>query len=168
MNHFLPMIRDGRIVEETDLKRVFWTLAAKLHPDTASKDVDGEAFIRLRRDYEEALAEIRPGSGPAMSDRLPDGDFRKSVARFDPVDFLDLLEELVAGGLPVDPSVRSTNAFYLRRLERMNDVCRAPGTPFSRSFLEMEQDYYRIRGDNIILYIHMEVIIRLLELIRTV
>jgi hypothetical protein len=84
-NAFLDLIGAGRIKTVSGLKSAFRTAAKKTHPDSSSpgdpsslngpskpeRDLKGaessEAFIRLRRDYEEALACLEANRGGTSS-----------------------------------------------------------------------------------------------------
>ena len=55
-NDFLiDFINEGKIKDESDLKKVFREYAKKFHPDTAMTDKYVNDFVRLKEQYEEAL-----------------------------------------------------------------------------------------------------------------
>jgi hypothetical protein len=57
-NRFVRMIRSGEIGSVGELKSEFKELAKLNHPDLLGSDADGEAFRRLRGEYEAALRDF--------------------------------------------------------------------------------------------------------------
>ncbi len=54
MNPFLHLLQRNSVVTESELKRLFWIAARKVHPDVSGKD--SSLFVSLKRDYDEAAA----------------------------------------------------------------------------------------------------------------
>ena len=152
MNVFEEAIATGRIAEVRDLKILFWTLAKKLHPDSAALPSGERAFIKLKRDYDAAVRIMaRDGGGnpaaPAgysaasaghQAATTGHGDFRKCAGLF---------SELIAGNFPM--ARKEGNKKYSARILELNRELGLFG--FGDLFLECERELLGIRGDSIVM-----------------
>jgi curved DNA-binding protein CbpA len=53
-NVFIKLILDGRIHDLDGLKKAYWKLAKKTHPDSAGSDKYIRKFIQIKSDFEKA------------------------------------------------------------------------------------------------------------------
>jgi len=69
-NRFLDAMARSGSRSEAALKRLFRAASKRVHPDSSggTAEAGGEAFIALRRDYEEALAVVKAGASGASAD----------------------------------------------------------------------------------------------------
>jgi len=88
---------------EADLKALFRRWARKTHPDTAgtSGEANGEAFVRLKSEYDEALAS-RHREAPQVPAAEPE--------------LIDLFCALVAQGFPAPSPAARASPLYQSRL----------------------------------------------------
>lgn len=139
MNVFREPIEKGDITSEAGLKRAFRALALRLHPDTCLAGDAAERFLRLRRDYDEALRER--------------GWHRPAPAPGEPFSFeacVDLFGELVGGNFPADPRVGRTNRAYRQRAERLDTLLGSLGGDYIGLFRKAEGELETLRGDDIV------------------
>ena len=139
MNVFREPIEKGDITSEACLKRAFRALALRLHPDTCLAGDVAERFLRLRRDYDEALRERGwdhppPGPGEPFS--------------FDAC--VGLFGELLGSNFPADPRVSRTNRAYRRRAERLDSLLGNLGNGYIGLFRKTEGELETLRGDDIV------------------
>jgi len=139
VNVFVDLIGSGRIRDESDLKRSFWALAKRLHPDVSAGAGAERAFIKLKADFDEALSAL-PIAEPASPPAAPPS--RESLVGL----FLDLAQS----GFPVDRRVRDASPAYLKRIEGFSAAVRAYGIPGVEDFAAVEDEFYAIRGDDIV------------------
>jgi hypothetical protein len=142
MNIFRKYIGEGKIRDKTQLKRYFWRLARKLHPDSASPDAAEHRFIRLKNDFDEAV------------EALPDKADEKQVisshdAAADRDEIKRLFVELIECGFPVDIRIRGNSKLYVRRITEITRLFSPDTVPGVESFGQVEKEAYLIRGGNI-------------------
>jgi hypothetical protein len=148
MNVFERAVAEGRVGSEAELKRLFWKLAKRLHPDSSGVEENHDKFIRLKSDYDLALGLLRAGTGwPAEA---PDADRPRAAAPYDRKLCSDILVELMASNFPVDRSIRARKA-YLSRINRLNGELSKLGPRYRDLFLRFEEELYELRGESTIL-----------------
>lgn len=140
MNLFEKAIREGRILREEDLKKCFWKLAKKVHPDLSSMDANHWKFIKLKEDYDASIALLRHHGGEAP----------KHEAQLTRKQCLDLFKDLLASNFPVDPSIKDSIKIYKLRIERLNAALSAKGENFNNLFLAFEKEMYELRNPSIV------------------
>lgn len=148
MNLFRKAIEAGEIAGEEDLKRAFWKLAKKLHPDAAGVASGHERFIRLKQDYDEAAAMLSAGPAVTAKPTLPSGKPKQGPPNR--AVCVDLFIDLLAGNFPVDRSIRD-NKVYLSRIEALNAELGKFGPEFEGLFKRFENELYALRGDSVVL-----------------
>jgi hypothetical protein len=136
MNVFYSLIKSGKIQTRDDLKYYFRTLAKKLHPDSSYTILDDQAFIRLKKDFDESI-EI-----------FPEHQIQKET--FTRKNFYDALWEIESSGFPINKSIRNISPLYIKRIEYLNKIINQMKIINEYSFLDVERNLYDIRGDNII------------------
>lgn len=151
-NVFERAVAEGRIGSEEELKRLFWRLAKRLHPDSSGVEENHDKFIRLKGDYDLALGRLRAGTsaaarGPAEA---PEADRPRAAAPYDRKLCSDILVDLMASNFPVDRSIRGGKA-YLARLNGLNGELSKLGPRYRDLFLRFEEELYELRGESTIL-----------------
>jgi hypothetical protein len=136
MNIFTNLITTGKIITREDIKYYFRILAMKLHPDTSQSIFDNSAFIKLKNDFDESLT------------LLPDNI--KSSCHFTRKDFYSTFWDIESSGFPVDISIKDTTPFYNKRIASLNEIVNYLNIIPGYSFIDVANDLYKIRGDNII------------------
>ncbi len=170
MNVFDEALATGRIVEVRDLKILFWTLAKKLHPDSAAFPAGEQAFIKLKRDFDDAVrtlaraeaaraaapadqpwaAHHAPASHPAASTAHSAASAAHLATSAGPGDFqkcAGLFSDLIASNFPM--ARREGNKRYAERILELNRELGLFG--MVDLFLECERELLEIRGDSIVL-----------------
>lgn len=140
MNIFIEYIKTGKISSELDLKKLFWKLAKKLHPDVSCIDGNQRKFIKMKNDFDFALKHyqeitVNENIGPAFSNF--------SYCK-------ELFCDLVASNFPIDMSIRNKNKTYLDRISKLNSTLNQFGNEFINLFLNVEKELYLIRGSSTI------------------
>jgi len=135
MNLFEKGLRDGSLRNASDVKRLFWRLARKLHPDVSMVARNEELFIRLKSDYDQAITVMQDAGSSSPEGRKP--DTRRC---------LDLFAELVASNFPVDISIRESNKRYRQRIEELNAELGLFGGDFRDLLTRVESELYILRG----------------------
>ena len=139
MNLFRKAIETREITTEEELKRAFWKLAKKLHPDADSVASSHESFIRLKKDYDDAFVLL--GERPAEKPKSTPPNRKVCV---------DLFVDLLAGNFPVDRSIRAQKA-YLARIEKLNGELGKFGPEYDSLFMRFEAELYALKGDSVVL-----------------
>jgi hypothetical protein len=70
VNRFIRSMEESGDYSAAGLKRLFRRASKRVHPDLA--EADGEAFLRLRQEYEEALAKLGAGGSAKGPRRRPE------------------------------------------------------------------------------------------------
>jgi hypothetical protein len=138
MNIFIEEIQKGKILTTDQLKKTFWILAKRIHPDMHMVDNSSQLFIKLKENYDEA-AELLPKIEE-------DTKYRKYTKK----DLREIFEELVASGFPVEKSIRNKSKLYVDRIKECSLIISTIGISGVNNFYEVEKDLYDIRGDNIV------------------
>ncbi|MFA6506755.1 MAG: hypothetical protein WCT14_11675 [Treponemataceae bacterium] len=145
MNVFEKAIRDRKIASEEELKRLFWKLAKKLHPDAAGVEKSHERFIKLKEDFDDAVALLRTGKpfpgSPTPAARPPGKPDREACVQL----FIDLL----AGNFPVDKSIRNQKT-YLARIDKLNAGLSLFGPEYRDLFYRFEEEMYGLKGKTVV------------------
>ncbi len=136
---FGKLIAEGKIGSEEDLKRLFWKLAKALHPDVSAVENNHERFLKLKDDYDRALALLRSPKAPAPK--------AKALTKKECV---DVFTDLLASNFPVDLRVRNQKK-YLSRIELLNDGLGGLDGGGVDLFLNFERELYELRGDSVVL-----------------
>ncbi|MBL8965717.1 MAG: hypothetical protein JNG85_01840 [Spirochaetaceae bacterium] len=141
LDPFAKLIAEGKVGSEEELKRLFWKLAKALHPDVSAVENNHERFLKLKDDYDRALALLRAPKVPVpVSTRRPPG--RKEC--------VDLFIDLLAGNFPVDLRIRNQRK-YLSRIEELNEGLGGLEGGRRDLFLDFERELYELRGDSVVL-----------------
>jgi len=135
MNLFEKGLRDGSLRNASDVKRLFWRLARKLHPDVSMVARNEELFIRLKSDYDQAISMLQDADGSIPEMKKPDA--RRC---------LELFAELVASNFPVDVSIRESNKRYRQRIDELNTELSLFGGDFRDLLTRVESELYILRG----------------------
>jgi len=142
MNVFEKAIRERGTVSENELKRLFWTLAKKLHPDAAGVEKSHDRFIKLKEDFDTAITFLREGKtfpdSAAPTAAESGGIPNRQIC-------LRLFIDLIAGNFPVDRSIRDQKA-YLARIEQLNTELSKFGSGFLDLFKRFEVEMYSLKG----------------------
>ncbi len=143
MNLFEEMLDKNRMYTSDELRRLFWRLAKKLHPDANSVQANHEMFIRLKSDYDKALAGMGAGKGRMKADAA----FGMPPARGGPSREIcvDLFLDLLASNFPMDNGIRRSKV-YLARIERMNTEFAKFGPEYRDVFLAFEKEMCVLKG----------------------
>jgi hypothetical protein len=136
MNIFIEALRKGEVNTEIELKRMFWKLAKKLHPDVSCVERNNELFVSLKRQFDEASAEI--GAHLSIADEPHRNPDRSLCMR--------LFGDLVAGNFPIDKRVKDRNKIYCKRLGELNRELGRFGRDFRDLFVGVESELYVLRG----------------------
>jgi len=139
MNIFQKAIDDGRIAAEEDLKRLFWKLAKRLHPDVSAIELGHEKFIELKRQYDEAAGIL--AAHKRVTRRKPARD-RESTVR--------IFVELVACGFPLDRSVHERRG-YLSRMKDFDERVVEFGNDFTGLIYAAERELLALKGSTTIM-----------------
>lgn len=143
---FERAVAEGRIGSEEELKRLFWRLAKRLHPDSSGVEENHDRFIRLKGDYDLALLRLRAGASPSAAPM----ERRAAAAPYDRRLCADILVDLMASNFPVERSIRTGKA-YLARIKRLNGELSKLGPRYRDLFLRFEEELYGLRGESTIL-----------------
>jgi hypothetical protein len=146
MNPFIKGLRDGRIAGEDGLRRLFWKLAVKTHPDSAACADDGSAFIRLKAAHDEALAWLRSPAPLAAGAPLRQSGSCERPSAPARVRFLRLFSELMASDFPANQTVRQTSRAYRLRLEACASIWDSELAATDAAFVRIETELCRLRG----------------------
>jgi hypothetical protein len=144
VNIFTKEIDSGRIASEPELKRRFWKLAKQLHPDAQSVQSNHERFIRLKDDFDAALALLKTAAPPSTAEPAALRATRQGGAP-DRALCLRLFIDLMASNFPVDRSIRGRK-IYLARVERLNTELGRFGAAYGNLFLAFEEEMYALKG----------------------
>lgn len=136
MNIFVEYIKTGKISSELDLKKLFWKLAKKLHPDVSSVEGNQKKFIKMKSDFDFALKHYKEFANIEHPEQtLSNFNYCK-----------ELFCDLVASNFPIDLSIRNKNKAYLDRISRLNSTINQFGNEYIDLFLKVEKELYLIRG----------------------
>ena len=151
MSVFERAVAEGRIGSEEELKRLFWKLAKRLHPDSSGVEENHDKFIRLKSDYDLALGRLRAEAAPSARRpaEAPNAERRRAAAPYDRKLCTDILVDLMASNFPVDRSIRDGKA-YLSRINRLNGELSKLGPRYKELFLRFEEELYELRGESTI------------------
>jgi hypothetical protein len=72
-NVFIKFIKEGKIHDQEELKKAYWKLAKKTHPDSVGSDIYVKKFIRFKEHFEEAK-EFLNSSGFIQADKKKEED----------------------------------------------------------------------------------------------
>ncbi len=136
MNIFIECIKKGKISSITDLKKLFWKLAKKLHPDVSSVEGNQKKFIKMKSDFDFALKHYKEIANIEHTEI--------TISNFNYCK--ELFCDLIASNFPVDLSIRNKNKAYLDRISRLNSTINLFGNEFIDLFLKVEKELYLIRG----------------------
>jgi hypothetical protein len=139
MNIFSKYIDEGRVKTQEELRKQFRILAKRLHPDASTLDESGALFIRLKRDFEAAKAEL--------SKPVPDSPLPRIVSR---EEFYQAFWELEASSFPVDGRIRKASKTYTRRVAEFAKLLDGLDKPPDCSFSDVERELYELRDRGII------------------
>jgi len=139
MNIFEKAIGEGRIETDEDLKRLFWKLAKRLHPDVSALESGHEKFIELKRQYDAAVV-ILAAHKRITRRRLPPD--RESTVR--------IFVELVACGFPLDRSIREHKG-YLSRMKDFDERVSKSGSEFAGLIYAAERELLALKGSTTIM-----------------
>jgi hypothetical protein len=126
VNPFIRALKESGDFSEARLKALFRKASKKAHPDIARSD--GKAFVKLKREYEEALAYLRENaSGPkekptpecarrALLKNLQLFTMKVFTKRADPV-----LDAMVEAAADYDPALSALLGRYRQELYRSHD-----------------------------------------------
>lgn len=166
MNIFEKTIREGGIHSESDLKKLFRTLAKKTHPDagiagaaqvrgasvnTETVITPGSAesldahFINLKNDFDSARILLREFNKAKKKTKntgmdIPDAQVLSRE------ECIDIFIDLLASNFPVDIGVRNKNKLYGKRIAKLNETLSRMGDGFTDLFLRFETEMYALRG----------------------
>lgn len=158
-NPFRAALASGRAADERSLKRLFWRLAIKLHPDTAPSGDAEVRFVRLKADFDAVMAELaaRPPDAPPSGRGSGEGPVR--AAQGDGLDGLAPAElrkrclrafiDLVALNFPVAADLRRAPG-YLKRLSAFARLLARVRPDLAAAFPRIEAELYALRGDDIV------------------
>jgi curved DNA-binding protein CbpA len=149
MNVFERAVAEGRIGSEEELKRLFWKLAKRLHPDSSGVEGNQDKFIRLKGDYDLALERLRAGAAPRPA-APPKAEGRGEASPYERKLCEGIFVDLMASAFPVDRSIRAGKA-YLSRINRLNVELSKLGPRYRDLFLRFEGELYELRGESTIL-----------------
>jgi curved DNA-binding protein CbpA len=138
MNIFIDEIQKGKISTTEELKKTFWILAKKIHPDIHKVDNSSQLFIKLKENYDEA------------SELLPKIEKDIKHRQYSKQDLRKIFEELVASGFPVEKSIRDKSKLYIDRIKECSLIINRIGMSGVNNFFDVEKDLYYIRGDSIV------------------
>jgi hypothetical protein len=144
MNIFIAYVESGQAATESDLRRIFWSLAKKTHPDATGIDSDSEVFKKIKEDYDASLEYLKKKNrepvkkGPAGTHRITKDEC------------IDIFLELIASNFPIDRSIREKNSIYLQRMARLNGGIALLDPSRKDLLLAFEQELYGLRGDSVI------------------
>jgi len=139
MNIFEKAIGEGRIETDEDLKRLFWKLAKRLHPDVSALESGHEKFIELKRQYDAAVV-ILAAHKRITRRRLPPD--RESTVR--------IFVELVACGFPLDRSIREHKG-YLSRMKDFDRRLAESDNDFAGLIYAAERELLELKGSTTIM-----------------
>jgi hypothetical protein len=138
MNIFIEYIQSEKIKTKEELKRFFWILAKRTHPDVSEFENNEKTFIQLKNQYDEALVLLKSHKK----------DEKHKV--YTKIDFIDVFSDLVALNFPVDKSIIKSLKAYEKRIDVMSEIIRSIGIQEIKDFRDVENELYEIRGDNIV------------------
>lgn len=138
MNIFLKYIEDNRISSEIELRRLFWKIAKKIHPDITSLDTNNEKFITLKKDYDEAKVLLNVKA------------FKKSGINqhYGKEECINLFCDLMASNFPIDKSI--TNKKYEERINLINRMLNSLIPDEADLFHDFEKEMYLLKGETVI------------------
>ena len=136
MNVFIDAIQQNRIESEEDLKRLFWRLAKKLHPDVNSLESNHEQFINLKNEYDAAEEYLHKYGIKKHEKTIPNREL-----------CIQLFVDLMASNFPVDKRIRSLKP-YITRIEKLNTELSGFGSKYKNVFIEFENEMYNLKGEN--------------------
>jgi hypothetical protein len=146
-NHFITLIENGKISSARDLKKLFWKLALKCHPDSGDRANGEELFKKLKADYDAAerfLCERKPARSLRDRQGNPGAEGRS------PYGYGRAFADLVASNFPVAKSVRAANKSYLGKLASFAAAFENKIEGGGALVTAFEQELYEIRGENIV------------------
>jgi hypothetical protein len=139
MNIFQQYIDSGRIGNSQDLKKCFWSIVKTIHPDISNTQNTDESFIAVKRDFDEMLQQFKENnSGPTKKEPITDSIVISG--------FIEIAES----GFPVDIRIRNESKLYIKRINEYSGRIIMYKMPGVESFMKVEDELYKIRGDNII------------------
>jgi hypothetical protein len=139
MNVFKKLIASDTIRNRSDLKKYFWIMAKKLHPDLSNIEGSEKGFIKLKKDFDDALSEM-PDREELLGDRgIPT---RKEI--------IGLFLDIEASSFPVDIRIRHQSRVYRKRIEEFSKRIRKYEPGGVDDFDGVEDELYAIRGENIV------------------
>jgi len=106
MNIFSESINNGKISNEMALRRLFWKLSIKYHPDTAKLPDAEKYFIKLKKDFEEALTLI-----PEKEKKQRD----TNILQYNRRECIKVFTELISSNFPLEKKMKNSNRLYLIR-----------------------------------------------------
>lgn len=135
MSIFDKYINENTITSETDLKRLFWWIAKKIHPDVTSLDCNNDKFIQLKHDYDQACNKIIDHAVGQC----------ENIGR---KDCINLFIDVMASNFPIDKNIN--NKIYSQRIERLNKWLNNINPNSRDLFKKFEREMYQLKGSTVI------------------
>lgn len=147
MNIFAEAINNNKIDSEDSLKRLFWKLAKKLHPDANSVLSNHEDFILLKNNYDEALEALKRKSKPSIMAQSKTTTVKKRAdKKVDRTACIHLFMDLMASNFPADESARAKNKIYRTRVDELNIGLEHMDNALKDVFKTFEQEMLTLKG----------------------
>jgi len=138
MNIFIKYINENKITSESDLKRVFWRLSKKIHPDITSIELNNDQFIKLKNDFDQAKLLLAKPSIKVI----------KSRQMFCKEDCISIFLDLMASNFPIEKTIK--NYIYNQRIELLN-ICLNQLIPTEIDlFYKFQEEMYLLKGESTI------------------
>ena len=139
----MKLIESGRIKDKAELKKQFRFFVLKLHPDVNKSENAESSFLRLSSDYQEALQYFIKEKKDFSQNNSSSSVVSREVLYL-------AFGDITASGFPVDVSIRSSSKIYIKRIMAFSHMIANIQVLDQYSFLDVEKELYKIRGDNII------------------
>jgi hypothetical protein len=140
MNIFIEKIEHNQISSVREIKRLFWAISKKIHPDVSSLAKNDQAFIDLRKQYEEALSYFANGT------KNKPENYQRTITKNECIaEFIDLL----ANNFPLTDEIKIHNRLYLSRVDKIN---RSLNKKYAVKdiFIHFEQELLKLKGNTVI------------------
>jgi len=138
MNIFSESINKGKISNEEDLKRLFWKLSIKYHPDTAKNPDSEKHFIRLKNDYDEARSLL-----PVKENMQRE----TKVLQYNRRECLKVFTELISSNFPLEKEVKNSNKLYKIRYRIFSSYLSLSSSENHDLLDRVESELYQIKNN---------------------
>jgi len=136
MNIFIEALKDRKVTTEIELKRMFWRLAKKLHPDITKVENNNYLFISLKSQYDVAHSEL--------NNQIK--EIKKNSKSPDRNICMQLFVDLIASNFPIDRKVKNQNKMYCARLDELNKELGRFGNEYNNLINSVELEMNKLRG----------------------